>query len=61
MILTKAQRKALLRVWLRTDIDVNYRSFRRGAVPGWRCVMAPFKGAWVCIDYRGNTTLWPHQ
>lgn len=61
MTLTKPQRKALHRVWLRTCSDgylgaVPYREFRRQVQPGPdRCAMINFAGMWLGIETDGYT------
>jgi hypothetical protein len=56
MILTKQQRHALHRVWLRTDGVLPYRVFRRGAhLSIDKCVMIEFCGMWLGIETDGYT------
>lgn len=54
MTLTKAQRQALKKVWLRLDA-VTYKEFRRKVLPGFGCVMVPFAGMWLGIEPDGHT------
>lgn len=53
-VTTKAQRKALKRVWLR-DPAVPYRSFRRSVQWGHGYVMVQFAGMWLGIEQDGYT------
>lgn len=67
MILTRAQRCSLYKVWLRTveagkaeihksgTFVPSYRMFRRRVQPGWDCVMVPFAGMWLGIERDGYT------
>ena len=62
--LTKPQRKALHKVWLRTCATLPapayqsyrpYRAFRRTVQPGPGCVMVQFAGMWLGIEPDGYT------
>ena len=53
MTLTKLQRKALFRVYNRTDKTVAYRQFRRKVEPGPGCIMVPFCGLYLGIEPDG--------
>jgi hypothetical protein len=58
--LTKAQRKSVHKVWLRTCGPgylgtVPYREFRRGVQPGPGCVMVNFCSMWLGIEPDGYT------
>ena len=62
MTLTKPQRTALYRVWLRTQEPhvppsqrPAYTQFRRLARPGPGCVMIPFAGMYLGIEPDGYT------
>ncbi len=58
MTLTKQQRKAVYKVWLRTLHDEEakpYKAFRKDVVPGFGCVMLPFAGMWLGIESDGYT------
>lgn len=63
MLLTRAQREALKRVWDRLQVaDVqpapSYRQFRRsvrGTFCSDNCVMVPFAGMWLGIERDGYT------
>ena len=61
MILTKPQRQALKRVWLRTCGPgylgtLRYREFRRLNVqPGPGCIMVQFCNMWLGIEPDGYT------
>lgn len=60
MLLTKQQRAAMKRVWLRAasgdkDKGISYRAFRRRAVCSFGCVMVPFAGMWLGIEPDGYT------
>lgn len=55
MIITKAQRAALKRIWLRTDGSVSYLAFRRKVGPGPGCIMAPLNNMWLGIEPDGYT------
>lgn len=52
--LTKAQRAALKRVWLR-DTTKPYRLFRKTALNYGEYVMIPFAGMWLGIEKDGYT------
>jgi hypothetical protein len=54
LTLTKPQRKALHKVWLRTD-QVSYRDFRKTVQPSLGCVMVEFAGMWLGIEKDGHT------
>lgn len=58
--LTRAQREALWRVFLRehgmTDQAISlYRQFRQLVQPGPDCIMIPFAGMWLGIERDGYT------
>ena len=67
MLLTKAQREALKRVYHRAVISysytpmrdgvhfMNYRRFRRAVFPGPGCIMVPFAGMLLGIEPDGYT------
>lgn len=67
MTLTKEQRRALWRVFIRKypfynelrkeDARALYRKFRRQAISaiGGECVMIPFAGMWLGIEKDGYT------
>ncbi|NBX10486.1 MAG: hypothetical protein EBR05_11990 [Marivivens sp.] len=58
MILTKAQRHALYRVWMRDEtIAPSYLEFRRRAVLDTMmdCVMIQWHGMWLGIEPDGYT------
>lgn len=63
MVITKAQRAALKRIWLRTVPDgiflpeqlTPYRKFRRTVVATIDCIMVPFCGMWLGIESDGYT------
>lgn len=64
MTLTRPQREALRRVYLRTVEDTcfplspslyGYRALRRTVVPGPGCIMVPFAGMWLGIEPDGYT------
>ena len=54
MILTKQQRLALKRVFLRMD-NTTYRAFRRTVVWQRDYIMVPFAGMWLGIEQDGYT------
>lgn len=54
MKLTKLQRQALKRVWLR-GTSGSYLAFRRSVQPGPGCVMVSFAGMWLGIEPDGYT------
>lgn len=54
-VLTKEQRKALHRVWQRTEGAVSYLEFRRKAQTGRDYVMVEFCGMWLGIEHDGYT------
>ena len=50
----RAQRQALLRVWLRGDSGFSsYLQFRRTVQPGWDCIMVRWCGMWLGIEHDG--------
>ena len=55
MLLTKLQRKALHRVWLRNGYEGSYLRFRHLVQPGPGCVMVPYAGIWLGIEPDGYT------
>jgi len=55
MVLTRAQREALLRVWRRDNQCLNYRDFRRTVLPGPGCAMVFWCGMWLGIEPDGYT------
>jgi hypothetical protein len=59
MILTKAQRLSLYKVWRRVNTELtnpSYRAFRRQAQPGPDgCVMIKLAGMWLGIERDGYT------
>lgn len=55
MILTKPQRQALKRVWLRLENGTTYREFRRSVHPGPGCIMVQFCNMWLGIEPDGYT------
>jgi hypothetical protein len=52
--LTRAQREAVKRVWLRLD-NVAYKTFRKTACAGPGCIMIPFCNMWLGIEPDGHT------
>lgn len=55
MVLTRAQREALLRVWRRNNQCLNYMDFRRTVKQGPDCVMVYWCGMWLGIEPDGYT------
>ena len=58
MILTKAQRHALYRVWMRDEtIAPSYLAFRRQVIPSamMDCIMILWHGMWLGIEPDGYT------
>lgn len=60
--LTKEQRKALKRVWLRvvdstapSKSEISYREFRKTVQPGPGCIMVRFSSMWLGIEPDGYT------
>ena len=60
--ITRPQRHALYRVWLRTQEPhvplaqrPTYRAFRRTARPGFDCLMVPYAGMHLGIEPDGYT------
>lgn len=53
--LTKEQRKALHRTWLRSGENMSYREFRKTVQTGWDCVMVRWCGMWLGIETDGYT------
>lgn len=56
MKLTKEQRSALHRVYLRdTTVAPTYLQFRRQVQMGYDCIMIHWKGMWLGIERDGYT------
>lgn len=60
MVITKAQRKALHKIYLRLDtkqrFKLTYRQFRKTAAPAFGdCVMVPYAGMVLGIEADGYT------
>ena len=61
LTLTKPQRHALLRIWVRILASDNppqfdtYRELRRSVLPGPGCIMVHFAGMWLGIEPDGYT------
>ena len=62
MFLTKAQRKAVKRIYDRVVDDtppsrkpVSYLRFRRTVAWGWDCAMVRYAGMWLGIEKDGYT------
>lgn len=65
MILTKEQRKAVKRIYIRSCTEANppkfmslngYRNFRRKVDWGWTgVIMVPFAGMWLGVEKDGYT------
>lgn len=55
--LSKAQRKALYRAWVRNDQGLSYKAFRRTVQPcfGDKCVIVQWSGMWLGIEADGYT------
>lgn len=55
--LSKAQRKALLKVWKLNSGGLSYRQFRKQVQPflGDTCVLVPWCGMWLGIEDNGYT------
>lgn len=53
--LNRAQRRALHRVWLRENLKLTYREFRKTIQPGPGCIMVPWAGMWLGIELDGYT------
>lgn len=54
MLLTKEQRKALHKVWKRTE-GISYLAFRRTVQPGHGYILVQFAGMWLGIERDGYT------
>ena len=54
LTLTRHQREALKRVWLR-DTSLTYRQLRRKVQPGPGCIMVPFCNFWLGVEPDGYT------
>ena len=55
-MITKAQQKAILKVYLRDPTEAqSYLQFRRRVVRGFDCLMLPWKGMWLGIELDGYT------
>lgn len=57
MVLTRAQREALKRVWDReaSTNPPSYLAFRRQVQMGYGCIMLPWAGMWLGIEPDGYT------
>lgn len=67
MLLTRAQRESLKKVYHRAEQSyalgpardgfhfMGYRAFRRGVLPGPGCVMVKYAGMWLGIEPDGYT------
>jgi len=55
MVLTRLQREALLKVWLRDNQRLTYKGFRRTVQRGSDCVMVFWCGMWLGIEPDGYT------
>lgn len=54
-MITRQQRVALHRVWLRNDQGKTYRQFRKSATTsvGGDCLIVRWSGMWLGIEYDG--------
>lgn len=60
MIITKAQRQALKRIYLRLEFPPLYKQFRRSVQPTFctdGCIMVPYAGMFLAIESDGYTHL----
>lgn len=59
MITSKAQRKALKKLWLRLEVPrLPYRKFRRAVQPTFcmdNCIMVPMHNMWIGVETDGYT------
>jgi len=58
LILTRAQRGAVKRAWLRMNDKPTYRTFRKSVQPTFGCdgaVVVPWCGMWLVIERDGYT------
>ncbi len=58
MVITKAQRQALKRIYLRLEFPPPYRVFRRSVQPTFcmgGCIMVPYCGFWLGVETDGYT------
>lgn len=55
MILTKLQRAAVHRIYMRDNQGLSFLAFRRGVVPARDCVMVKWSGMWLGIEKDGYT------
>jgi len=53
--LTRAQRKALLKLYRRDERGLTYRAFRRTVYPGHGWVSVAWRGMYVGIEPDGHT------
>lgn len=53
--LTRKQREALRRVWMRGADERSYREMRAAVLPGHDCVMLQWAGMWLGIERDGYT------
>jgi len=58
MTITKAQRKAIKKIYDRRDpstAHLSYRTFRKNVVHGYDCLMVQWAGMWLGIESDGYT------
>jgi hypothetical protein len=58
MLLTKYQRRSLLRLWKRGESHLSYLQFRRSVESGFcmdGAVVVPWCGMWLAIETDGYT------
>jgi len=58
MVITKQQRQALKRIYLRLEFPPPYRVFRRSVQPTFcvdGCIMVPYGAMWLGIETDGYT------
>lgn len=58
MVITKEQRQALKRIYLRLEFPPPYRIFRRTVQHPFcmdGCIMVPYANMWVGIETSGHT------
>ena len=53
--ITRKQREALKRIWMRGADERTYRQMRRDVVLGHDCIMLKWAGMWLGIETDGYT------
>jgi hypothetical protein len=54
-MITKQQRKAIYKLWLRDGQKIPYKAFRKQVKNGYDCLMINIWGMWLGIEKDGYT------